>query len=334
MQGKSYYVKDPDYQPDPELGKYPHERSVEERLKSGIVVVDKPASPSSQQVSSWVKEMLKVNKAGHVGTLDPSVSGVLPILLGKATKIMPYMHLLPKTYVTLMHLHEKVDPALVEKVLNDYVGKDFLHTPPKKSAVKRKPRKRKIYDIEVLEIEGKDVLFKATVESGTYMRVFCIDVGKKLGVKAHMQELRRIESGGFSEEHAVDLNELKEKAWLYFEKQNDDALNDIIYPVERGVKHLPKVFVKDVAVSAILYGAPLYYKGIVMAQQNIKEGEIIAVMTMKGELVGIFRSLGNLEDIKKKFKGIFARPLAIVMDRNAYPKLWKAKENEDGDAGI
>ncbi len=324
------YVKDSDYKPRDDLGKYIHERSIDELLHSGIVVVDKVPGPSSQQVSTWVKDMLKVEKAGHVGTLDPNVSGVLPILLGKATKIMKYMHMLPKTYVVLMHLHDKVSERKIEHVLKSFEGKPYYHKPPRKSAVSKKPRKRMVYKIDLLEIDDKDVLFKATVESGTYMRTFCIDVGKKLGSKAHMQELRRIESGGFDESFAVDLNELKEKAWLYFEKGKKDALEGYILPVERGVRHLKKVYIKDVAVSAILHGAPLYYKGIVMIQKDVKKGDILAGYNMKGELVGIFQSQSDIEEVKKKFQGVAARPLTIIMDRDYYPKLWK----KNGDAGI
>lgn len=327
---ENMYIKDEDYQPNDSLGKYPYERSIEELLESGIVIVDKVSGPTSQQISVWVKEMLKIKKAGHVGTLDPGVSGVLPLLLGKATKIMKYMHILPKTYIVLMHLHKEIDYEKIKNVLKNFEGKLYRHVPPRKSAVSRKPRERMIYEIEVLEIDGKDVLFKAKVESGTYMRTFCIDVGRKLGIKAHMQELRRIESGGFDESFAINLNELKEKAWLYFEKHDNNALDGIIFAVERGIKHLKKIYVKDVAVSSMLYGAPLYYKGIVMAQNNIKKGDIVAVYSMKGEAVGIFQAEGDIEDIKKKFKGIAAKPLTVLMDRNHYPKLWK----KDGDAGI
>ena len=313
------YTKYKDYSPKLEYGIYPTEREMDLLLKYGSVIVDKIAGPTSQTISTWVKEILRVKKAGHVGTLDPNVTGVLPILLNKTNKLMSFLHSLPKEYVVLMKLHELVDEEVVKKTVLSFKG-IYEHTPPRKSAVKRVKRKRKIYDIEVLEQEAKYVLFKVRAESGTYMRTLCIDIGKKLGIKAHMQELRRVESAGFKEDMAVDLYTLKEYAYLYYDKGKEDYLRDIIVPMERYIKNYPKIIVKESAALSLLNGSPLYVKGIYKIDESIKEKDVVALISTKGELLAFGESLLSFQQIKKNFEGIAVKPLSVIMDKEDYKK--------------
>ncbi|MEM4398012.1 MAG: RNA-guided pseudouridylation complex pseudouridine synthase subunit Cbf5 [Candidatus Woesearchaeota archaeon] len=151
------------------FGCYPENRKIEEHIKLGIVNIDKPQGPTSHQVSAYVQKILNINKSGHAGTLDPNVTGVLPIALEKSTKIVQTLLLAGKEYVCLMHFHKKVEEYDLYKVLDKFTGK-INQLPPVKSAVKRQLREREIYYIEVLEIKDQDVLFKVGCQAGTYIR--------------------------------------------------------------------------------------------------------------------------------------------------------------------
>src|SRR5512142_3070229 len=116
-------------------GKHPSERTVEELIHNGIVVIDKPDGPSSHQVSAYVKQILHIDAAGHSGTLDPGVTGVLPVALGSGTRIVQSLLTAGKEYVTLMHLHKEVPEEQLRKVIAEqFVGK-IKQLPPIKSAV-------------------------------------------------------------------------------------------------------------------------------------------------------------------------------------------------------
>ena len=164
---------------NPELGCKPDKRSVPELIEYGIVNIDKPKGPTSHQVSDYVQKILGINKAGHSGTLDPRVTGVLPIALGRATRVVQILLTAGKEYIGIMHLHKEVGKEKIKNVVSQFIG-NIRQIPPIKSAVKRVERVRKVYYFEILEIDGKDVLFKVGVESGTYIRKLCDDIGKKL----------------------------------------------------------------------------------------------------------------------------------------------------------
>ena len=143
----------------PEHGYYPHERPVEELLKYGAVIVDKPRGPTSHQVVAWLKDILEVRKAGQTGTLDPNATGVLVILLNHATKLTQLLARSDKEYVALMKLHGDVEESRIREEMKNFVG-TITQVPPLRRAVARKPRKMKIYDIEWLEIGGRYVLLR------------------------------------------------------------------------------------------------------------------------------------------------------------------------------
>lgn len=159
---------------DMRYGKSPADRTIEELINTAVIILDKHAGPTSHQVTKWVKEIFQVSKAGHAGTLDPAVTGVLPVALGSAVKAMPVLSGLDKEYVGVMHLHHDVDTETLRKVIAEKFVGEIVQIPPVKSAVARRPRKRKVYFFDVLEKEGKDVLFKVGCEAGVYIRKLCV----------------------------------------------------------------------------------------------------------------------------------------------------------------
>ena len=136
----------------------PNERKTEEIINYGIVNIDKPKGPTSHQVSDYVQKILHINKSGHSGTLDPAVTGVLPIALGRGTRIVQALLTAGKEYIAIMHLHKAVEEKiLLETIQQNFLGK-IMQMPPLKSSVKWQLRPRTIYYFEILEIEGNDVL--------------------------------------------------------------------------------------------------------------------------------------------------------------------------------
>ena len=121
---------------NPSYGCYPEKRPILEYIEKGVVNIDKPKGPTSHEVAAWVKAILGVNTAGHAGSLDPKVTGLLPTLLGKATKAVPALRLSGKEYVCLLKLHKEMPPKLVRKVCEEFTG-PIYQMPPIKSAVKR-----------------------------------------------------------------------------------------------------------------------------------------------------------------------------------------------------
>src|SRR5207249_258354 len=195
--------------PESRHGLRPEDRSIQEMLRLGVFVADKPQGPSSHQVSAWVRDMLGLSKAGHSGTLDPRVTGVLPIALETATRAVDAMLEGDKEYVGVLHLHQDVEEARVRAMLERFTG-EVWQTPAVRSAVKRELRTRWIYELEPLEFDGRLTLFRTRCESGTYIRTLCNDVGEALGVGGHMLDLRRTRTATFPEVEAHSLLALQD----------------------------------------------------------------------------------------------------------------------------
>ncbi len=292
------------------------------KLSDGFVVIDKPLGPTSHQVTSWVADMLKAKKFGHAGTLDPNASGVLPIALGKAIKLLEYLSKSDKEYVGIAKFEKSIDPGRFLEIANQFTG-EIWQMPPKVSAVKRRLRKRTVYSLEFLEIRNDLVLFKAKVQHGTYIRKLISDWGELLGVKGSMLELRRIRSGPFDIKDAVILQDLKD-AIVFYERGVSDELLSIVLPLEAGIKNMKKIYVKDSAVAAICHGADLAAPGVAKCDDGIRKNEAVALMTKESELIGIGISKMNSEEIRRSKKGIVAKTDKVIMDRNKYPKVWKS----------
>ena len=307
---------------NPHYGKKPEERSVRELLDLGMINLDKPSGPTSHQVVSWVKDVLEVEKAGHAGTLDPRVTGVLPIAIGSATKALKVMLSAGKEYVGIMKLHRDVNDDLIRNAMEGFVG-EIYQIPPVRSAVKRVRRKRRIYYLDILEIKGREVLFRVGCEAGTYIRTLCVDIGKKLKSGAHLQELRRTKVGLLTEDTAVTLHDLKDGYTIWKEYGDEKEIRKCILPVENLVAHLPKIVVRDSAVDALCHGASLALPGVVEVDTEIKRGNIVAVTTLKGELIIIGKSLMTTEEIIQRDSGICVDPERVIMKKGTYPPLWK-----------
>lgn len=289
------------------------EKRVEDLLDFGVVVIDKPKGPTSHQISAWVRDILHINKTGHAGTLDPKVTGVLPIGLNKATKIINLLHLLPKEYIGVMRLHGDVPLDKLKNVMKEFVG-EIYQVPPLRSAVARRLRKRRVYSLEILDIEERDVLFRAKVESGVYIRSLCNDMGEALCVGAHMEDLRRISTGHFREEDAHTLQDLLDAYIFWKEDGDEEYIRNIIRPGEDIVSFLPKIVVRDSAVDALAHGAPLYKPGVI-EMDKFEKGDYVAVYTQKNELISVSQAL--LEE------DIIAVPFRVIMEPGRYPKVWK-----------
>ncbi|PKL59706.1 MAG: RNA-guided pseudouridylation complex pseudouridine synthase subunit Cbf5, partial [Methanomicrobiales archaeon HGW-Methanomicrobiales-4] len=175
------------------------------RNGGGIILIDKPRGPSSHQVAAWVREMTGVAQVGHTGTLDPQVSGVLVVLLGKAVRLTSILHLDEKEYICLMRLQGDVSQQNLEEMIHQFTGKIYQR-PPRRSAVKRALRIREILELELLSRDDRFVLLRVRCDSGTYIRSLCHHIGLALGVGAHMQELRRSRSAQFSEDQIYSLH--------------------------------------------------------------------------------------------------------------------------------
>lgn len=229
----------------------------------------------------------------------------------------------PKEYICVMRLHKEVYEEDIKNVCKEFIGQIYQR-PPLKSSVKRVVRIRTIYSIEVLEVIKKDVLMKIECEAGTYIRKLCHDIGIVLGIRAHMQELRRIKSGIFKEDETLTtLHRLKDAYDEWKESGIENELRKIIQPVEKIVENVPKIIVRDSAVDAICHGANLAAPGVLTLESTIKRGSLVAIMTKKGEIVAIGRAQKNSEEILNDDRGIVADIERVIMERGTYPKMWK-----------
>jgi len=303
---------------NPGFGKNLKDRTVEELIKNSVIICDKNSGPTSHQITAWVKEIFQVKRSGHSGTLDPAVTGVLPIALENATKAMPVLMGLDKEYVGVMHLHKEVPEHMLRETVKKFIGKIF-QLPPVKSAVARKLREREIKFFDVLEIEGKDVLFKVGCEAGTYIRKLVHDLGIPLG-GAHMTELRRTKVGDFTEDQSHSLLEIKD-AYEFWKEGSEKKLRKILIPVEFAILHVKRIFVKDSAVDSICNGSPVYPGGIARIQEGIERGETVAVYSLKEELVALGISKLTSKEMFERKKGAAVRTDRVFMERGVYPKL-------------
>lgn len=299
------------------FGCKPDERATDEIINYGIVNIDKPKGPTSHQVSDYVQKILHINKSGHSGTLDPGVVGVLPIALGRSTRVVQSLLTAGKEYVGIMHLHKEVEEKKLYKTIeNHFIGK-IQQLPPLKSSVKRQLRTRTVYYFEILETDGKDVLFRVGTEAGTYIRKLVHDIGKKLEIGAHMAGLRRTKAGPFDESTLFTLHELIDAHYFWKQESNEKFIRKVIQPVESGVKHLRKVWVFDATVESLCHGIDLKVPGISKVNDGIKKDEAVAVMTLKEELVAIGTAkIGSKEMLGEK--GLAVQIEKVFMQPGTY----------------
>ncbi len=310
---------------DPKYGHAPAERPAEEYIRNGVVNLNKPAGPTSHEVAAWTKRILHLECIGHGGTLDPKVTGVLPITLEDSTKIVQALLYSGKEYVCVMKLHGDVEETRIRKVLAEFED-EIYQRPPLRSSVRRQVRNRRIYYNEFLELDGRNVLFKVACEGGTYIRKLCYDMGEVLGVGAHMQELRRSRAGPFSENSKTHVN-LHEVAYYFGEwqiKKDPAVLHEFIQPMEAALALIPKIVVRDSTVDALCHGANLTAPGVLSAETTIAKDSLVAILTLKGEAIALAKAQLSTEQILNANHGTVAKLERVLMERGTYPKVWKS----------
>ena len=321
-------IKDPDAIPD-KWGKRPSDRSIGELLEGGVIILDKPSGPTSHQATAWVRDALKVDRVGHGGTLDPYVSGVLPITLGKAVRLTDVVLSSDKEYICLMRLHADRPEARVREVMSRFRGKIY-QLPPVRSAVKRQLRIRTIKELEILDIEGRDVLFRVSCDAGTYVRTLCVDIGDLLGCGANMVELRRTRSGKMTEARANSLQDIRDAYVFWQQNGRGEWLRGMLLPLEVLVEPLPKVVVKATAVDAVCHGADLNVSGVHMLDEDIRKNALVAMMTARGELIALGRMSMSTSKVMSASSGRAVETVRVFMEPGHYPRMWKYSTDLEG----
>ena len=186
---------------DEQQGRHYDKRSTADLLDNGIILLDKPPGPTSHEVVAWTKRMLDLPKIGHSGTLDPQVSGVLPLGLGNATKALGVLLFGSKEYVGIGRFHTVPSLKILDYLKNTFTG-PIYQKPPQRSSVLRRTRVRTIHEIEIMETKDSLVLMRTVCESGTYIRKLIYDMGELMGSGASMIELRRTRVAQFEEKAA------------------------------------------------------------------------------------------------------------------------------------
>ena len=306
-------------------GSTPLERPIKEYIKSGYINLDKPSNPSSHEVVSWVKKILRVEKTGHSGTLDPKVTGCLIVCIERATRLVKSQQTAGKEYVGIFRLHSGVeDVKQVYKAIEQLTGAIFQR-PPLISAVKRQLRIRTIYESKLLEYdkERKIGIVWMSCEAGTYVRTLFVHLGLLLGVGAQMIELRRPRSGIQTEnDNLVTMHDVLDAQWKYDNHNDESYLRKVISPLEQLLTNHKRIVMKDSAVNAICYGAKIMLPGVLKYEDNIALNEEIVVMTTKGEAICLAIALMTSSSIASCDHGVVAKIKRVVMERDLYPRKW------------
>jgi len=280
-----------------DLEKIKETKPIEELLKFSILNIDKPSGPTSFQVSQYVKNALNLNKTSHLGTLDPKVSGVLPILLGRACRLSDYFMHKEKKYVGIMRLHSDMQISLLKEKVKKFIGK-ISQLPPVRSRVKRELREREIKTFEILETNKKDVLFETEVEAGTYIRKLVHDIGLEIG-GAHMLELRRTKASIFTEEKLYTLYEL-EKAIENYKKGDPSLLKQMITPAEIISEIMPVVQLIENKnlLKKVLTGKPLFKEDLEINISSLKTNENFCLFK-EDIFIGVYKKVSEKEIIAR-----------------------------------
>jgi len=255
------------------------------------------------------------------------VTGVLPITLEESRKIVQALLYSGKEYVCVMKLHGDISQDKVKAALEEFED-TIYQRPPLRASVKRQLRTRKIYYLDFLEMDGRNVLFKVGCEGGTYIRKLCYDIGEVLGCGAHMQELRRTRAGPFVENSgdSVTLHDVAYWFTEWREQKDDEFLKKIIQPMENALALVPKIYIRDSAVDAICHGANLTAPGVLSLETEIEKGSLVAILTLKNEAVALAKALVSTKEILDMEHGMVAETKRVLMPRGTYPKCWKSGE--------
>jgi tRNA pseudouridine55 synthase len=286
----------------------PGERTPAELLAFGVVNHDKPPGPSAHQVAAWMRdatsdaleeaqsagrarEDLEIDGVAHAGTLDPKVTGCLPMLLGDATRVAQAFGHGAKEYVSVLELHADA-PSDLEAVVSEFEG-DLYQKPPRKSAVSRRLRTRTIHELEVLEVEQRRALLRIKCEPGTYIRKLCHDIGLALGTGAHMGHLRRTATTPFDDTTLATVEDVTDALAFWLDDDDPEPLRDVVSPAERALEHLPKATIAPSAASEVAEGAPIYAPGVIDAPDSSDVDDIVAIYTPNDAVVALAKMTGD-----------------------------------------
>lgn len=314
------------YTPLPTSGCCPLQRNISEYVKTGYINLDKPANPSSHEVVAWLKRILKVEKTGHSGTLDPKVTGCLIVCIDRATRLVKSQQSAGKEYVCIVRLHEAIEgKAQLAQTVEKLTGALFQR-PPLISAVKRQLRIRTIYESKLLEYDDDKRLgvFWVKCEAGTYIRTLCVHMGLMLGCGAQMQELRRVRSGIVHENDGlVTMHDVLDAQYMYDHNRDEAGLRRVIHPLEKLLVNHKRIMVKDSAVNAICYGAKIMLPGVLRFDDGICEDQKeIVIITTKGEAICLAIPMMSSAVIASCDHGLVAKIKRVIMERDTYPRKW------------
>jgi tRNA pseudouridine55 synthase len=284
----------------------PDDRSPAELLAFGVVNLDKPPGPSSHEVADWTQDLVAdalaettttVEKVAHAGTLDPKVTGSLPLLLGNATRIAQVFDDSIKEYVAVLELHGPL-PADFEDILAEFEA-DLYQKPPRKSAVVRELRVRRVHDIDVLDRQERRLLVRVRCEAGTYIRKLCHDIGLALGTGAHMGDLRRTATGQFDDTDLVTMETLADALAFLTEDGDESLLREVVSPAESVLDTLPAVTIAPSAAREVSEGAPVYAPGVIDVSPasdtdtQPDRDDLVACYTPNGAAICLGRLVGD-----------------------------------------
>ncbi|KAK5064889.1 centromere/microtubule-binding protein cbf5 [Exophiala bonariae] len=304
----------------------PLKRDLKSYISSGVINLDKPSNPSSHEVVAWVKRILRVEKTGHSGTLDPKVTGCLIVCIDRATRLVKSQQGAGKEYVCVIRLHDKLPggEAQFARALETLTGALFQR-PPLISAVKRQLRIRTIHESKLYEFDNDRHLavFWVSCEAGTYIRTLCVHLGLLLGVGAHMQELRRVRSGAMDESDGmVTLHDVLDAQWTHDNNRDEAYLRKVISPLESLLTTYKRIVVKDSAVNAVCYGAKLMIPGLLRFESGIEINEEVVLMTTKGEAIALGIAQMSTVELSTCDHGVVAKVKRCIMERDLYPRRW------------
>ncbi|TFY71928.1 hypothetical protein EVG20_g1092 [Dentipellis fragilis] len=303
----------------------PLKRDIASYIKSGVINLDKPSNPSSHEVVAWMRRILRCEKTGHSGTLDPKVTGCLIVCIDRATRLVKSQQGAGKEYVCVLRLHDALpNPAALPRALETLTGALFQR-PPLISAVKRQLRIRTIHESKLIEVDEKRNLsvFWVSCEAGTYIRTLCVHLGLLLGVGGHMQELRRVRSGALSEnDDMVTMHDVLDAQWTYDNTRDESYLRRVIRPLECLLVGFKRIVVKDSAVNAVCYGAKLMIPGLLRYEADISVHEEVVLMTTKGEAIALAIAQMSTVELATCDHGVVAKIKRVIMERDTYPRRW------------
>lgn len=281
----------------------------------GVLNINKPSGITSHDAVERVRRLLNTRKVGHTGTLDPAASGVLPICVGKATRMSQYLLEADKEYHLIAKLGETTDTQdasgqllstrswrgitreAVLEAMQNFVGQ-IEQTPPMYSAckhngkrlyqlaregqwVKRQPRQVMIHDFKLMSMELPLISLKASCSKGTYMRTLCTDLGEELGCGAHLSELVRTRCGQFRIEEAMSLHELGKIV-------KENRIQEKLYTLDQILAHLPAIAVNEESARRVSQGLPVLAGGILnQSPETIAQETNVRIYNPAGELLAI-----------------------------------------------